>query len=62
MVHGKQEYDNAVEASGILFGNSTSDALRRLDEKTFLAVFDGVPQFNLSKTKLGGNYHRSFGS
>ena len=55
MVHGKQEYDNAVEASGILFGNSTSDALRRLDEKTFLAVFDGVPQFNLSKTKLGGN-------
>src|SRR5574344_3098146 len=55
MVHGKQEYDNAVEASGILFGNATSDALKRLDEKTFLAVFDGVPQFNLSKDKLGGN-------
>lgn len=55
MVHGKTEYENAVEASGILFGNSTSEALRKLDEKTFLAVFDGVPQFNLSKSKLGGN-------
>lgn len=55
MVHGKQEYENAVEASGILFGNSTSEALKKLDEKTFLSVFDGVPQFNLSKSKLGGN-------
>jgi tyrosyl-tRNA synthetase len=55
MVHGKTEYENAVEASGILFGNSTSEALRKLDEKTFLAVFDGVPQFNLSKSKLGSN-------
>ena len=55
MVHGEQEYNKAVEASGILFGNATSEALKRLDEKTFLAVFDGVPQFNLSKDKLGGN-------
>ena len=52
MVHGEQEYNKAVEASGILFGNATSEALKRLDEKTFLAVFDGVPQFNLSKDKL----------
>ncbi len=55
MVHGEQEYTNAVEASNILFGNSTSEALRKLDEATFLSVFDGVPQFELSKEKLGTN-------
>lgn len=55
MVHGQAEYDNAVEASNILFGNSTSDALKKLDERTFLSVFDGVPQYELSKEKLGGN-------
>ncbi|MEG0517261.1 MAG: tyrosine--tRNA ligase [Bacteroidales bacterium] len=55
MVHGQAEYDNAVEASNILFGNSTSEALRKLDERTFLAVFDGVPQYELPKEKLGGN-------
>ncbi|MEF9931205.1 MAG: tyrosine--tRNA ligase [Bacteroidales bacterium] len=55
MVHGQQEYDNAVEASNILFGNSTSEALKKLDERTFLSVFDGVPQYELSKEKLGGN-------
>lgn len=55
MVHGKAEYDNAVEASNILFGNSTSDALKKLDERTFLSVFEGVPQYDLPKEKLGGN-------
>lgn len=55
MVHGEQEYTNAVEASNILFGNSTSEALRKLDEATFLSVFDGVPQFELAKDKLGTN-------
>ncbi len=55
MVHGEQEYNNAVEASSILFGNSTSEALKKLDEATFLSVFDGVPQFELSKEKLGEN-------
>lgn len=55
MVHGQTEYDNAVEASNILFGNSTSEALRKLDERTFLSVFDGVPQYELPKEKLGGN-------
>lgn len=53
MVHGVQEYEKAVNASQILFGNSTSDALRQIDEKTFLSVFDGVPQFILSKSLLG---------
>lgn len=55
MVHGREEYDKAVEASGILFGNSTSEALRKLDEATFLSVFDGVPQHELPKEKLGNN-------
>ena len=53
MVHGEQEYQKAVEASGILFGNATSDALKKLDERTFLSVFEGVPQFDLPKEKLG---------
>uniref|UniRef100_UPI004028B82C tyrosine--tRNA ligase n=1 Tax=Candidatus Cryptobacteroides bacterium TaxID=3085639 RepID=UPI004028B82C len=41
MIHGADEYANAVSASKMLFGNSTSDELRKLDEKTFLAVFSG---------------------
>lgn len=49
MVHGQEEYNKAVEASNILFGNSTSDALRALDEDTLLAVFDGVPRFEISR-------------
>lgn len=52
MVHGEKEYDNAVSASGMLFGNSTSEELRKLDERTFLAVFSGVPTFNVSKDDL----------
>ena len=39
----------AVDASNILFGNATSDALKKLDEDTLLAVFEGVPQFEVSK-------------
>ena len=49
LVHSEEEYNAAVEASGILFGNSTSDALKKLDEQTLLAVFEGVPQFEVSK-------------
>lgn len=52
MVHGAKEYENAVEASNILFGNATSEALRNLDEKTFLAVFEGVPTFEVEETKF----------
>ncbi|MDD2594326.1 MAG: tyrosine--tRNA ligase [Bacteroidales bacterium] len=52
MVHGEEEYNKAVDASNILFGNSTSEALKKLDEQTFLSVFDGVPQFNLKKEQL----------
>ena len=52
MVHSKEDYHAAVEASNILFGNSTSEALKKLDEETLLAVFDGVPQFTVSKDIL----------
>ena len=52
MVHSEVDYQAAVEASNILFGNSTSEALKKLDEETLLAVFDGVPQFKISKKIL----------
>lgn len=50
LVHSEEDYNAAVEASNILFGNATSDALKKLDEDTLLAVFDGVPQFKVAKT------------
>ena len=50
MVHSEEDYNAAVDASNILFGNATSDALRKLDEDTLLAVFDGVPQFKVAKS------------
>ena len=52
MVHSKEDLENAIQASGILFGNTSSDALKTLDAKTFLEVFDGVPQANISKDEL----------
>ena len=52
MVHGQAELDNAIRASQMLFGKATADDLRSLDEKTFLAVFDGVPTFDVPKDKL----------
>ena len=53
MVHSEEDYNAAVEASNILFGNSTSDALKKIDEDTLLAVFEGVPQFEVSKEDMG---------
>jgi tyrosyl-tRNA synthetase len=52
MVHSKEDYEMAVEASQILFGKGTAEQLRKLGEKTFLSVFEGVPQFQVSKTEL----------
>lgn len=52
MVHSKEELDTAIEASTILFGKGTADSLKKLNERTFLAVFEGVPQFTVSKTEL----------
>ncbi|MDC8002221.1 tyrosine--tRNA ligase [Aequorivita todarodis] len=51
-VHSADEYKKAVKASEILFGNSTSEDLKTLDEKTFLDVFEGVPQAEISKEEL----------
>ncbi len=52
MVHSREDYNMAVDASQILFGRSTSQALHNIDEETFLQVFEGVPQFTISKDKL----------
>ena len=52
MVHSEEDYNAAVEASGILFGNSTSEALKKLDEDTLLSVFEGVPQFEVSRSEI----------
>lgn len=52
MVHSLSDYEMAVEASQILFGQGTAEQLRKLDESTFLAVFEGVPQYTVSKTEL----------
>lgn len=54
MVHSREDYESAVDASQILFGKSTSETLRSIDEETFLQVFEGVPQFHISKDKLAG--------
>ena len=55
MVHGEAEYENALKASQMLFGKATADDLRSLDEKTFLAVFDGVPTFEIARERLPMN-------
>lgn len=51
-VHGEAAYNTAVDASTILFGASTADALSALDEETFLDVFEGVPQSSVAKSEL----------
>ncbi len=53
MVHSQEDLDTAIEASGILFGKSTKDALEKLDEQTFLDIFEGVGHFTISADKLG---------
>ena len=52
MVHSQEEYDKAVEASQILFGGATADALKKLDEQTLLQVFEGVPQYEVAKSEI----------
>lgn len=52
MVHSREDYEAAVEASNILFGNATADSLKKLDEETLLSVFEGVPQFEISKADV----------
>lgn len=52
MVHGKKELQNAIAASGVLFGNSTSEELKKLDERTFLSIFSGVPAYDIDTSSL----------
>ena len=52
LTHGKEAYDNAIKASNILFGKSTSEDLKTLDEQTFLDVFEGVPQAEISRVQI----------
>jgi tyrosyl-tRNA synthetase len=52
MVHSASDLENAIKASNILFGNSTSDDLKQLDEATFLDVFEGVPQAEIKKAEI----------
>src|SRR5512133_1552070 len=52
MVHSREEYDGAVEASQILFGRGTTESLRKMNEATFLSVFDGVPVFDVKMELL----------
>lgn len=53
MVHSEEDYQTALEASGILFGKGTKESLMKLDDATFLSVFEGVPMFDVTKDQLG---------
>ena len=54
LVHGREEYEMALEASNILFGKATKESLLRLDEATLLNVFEGVPHFEVEKSQAVG--------
>lgn len=53
-VHSAEDYDTAVAASELLFGKGTEESLRKLSESQLLSIFEGVPQFNISKDDLSG--------
>jgi tyrosyl-tRNA synthetase len=52
MVHSRDEYEGAVEASQILFGKGTTESLKKMTESTFLSVFEGVPVFDIEMNVL----------
>lgn len=52
MVHSERDYEAAVEASQILFSNSAGEALKALDERTLLDIFEGVPRFEVPKSEI----------
>ena len=54
MIHSQAEYDKAVEASAILFGGATAEALHHIDETTLLQVFEGVPQYRVNRADIEG--------
>ena len=53
LVHSEEDYKSAVEASEILFGKGTTESLKSIKETMFLSIFEGVPQFEVSKDTLG---------
>lgn len=60
MIHSEQQYEKAIAATNILFGNSTTEELKNIDEETLLQVFEGVPRFNISRDSLGGSFVELF--
>ena len=54
LVHSREDYEMAVEASQILFGKATKESLLKLDEDTLLSVFDGVPHFEAARDQVVG--------
>ncbi len=56
MIHSAEELEMAKQASAILFGGATADALKSLDEQTLLQVFEGVPQFTIAREDLGCSF------
>lgn len=54
MVHGEEQYNQAIEASNLLFGKSTKESLIKIDEATLLNVFEGVPHYELAKNQVVG--------
>ena len=52
MIHSREEYEKAVAASGILFGANAGEALKSIDEVTFLQVFEGVPQYKVAAAEV----------
>jgi tyrosyl-tRNA synthetase len=55
MVHSREDYEAAVEASNILFGKATKENLAKLDEATLLDVFAGVPQYEVNRELFAGD-------
>ena len=53
LVHSREALEMAIEASNILFGKATKDSLLKLDEQTFLDIFEGVPQYEVSRDRIG---------
>jgi tyrosyl-tRNA synthetase len=54
-VHGENEFQMAINASELLFGKNPTEALAKIDERTFLSVFDGVPKVSISKSKMANS-------
>lgn len=54
-VHSEKDYETAVAASELLFGKGTTEQLNALDRETILSVFEGVPQFDVARSRIAEN-------